>query len=156
MITHEIFKFRTNHPCQPQQKWQYHQINKTTKTEVSLASASIGAQVHDQHVSAEFIKKSVPARTFWIHELEYISLIHTEWNPGGHCFFHANSTHGCFHSNLLNGAYCCLSCGASGVNIISFTMAVYSLSYQEALQKLVFDWGLYKSDVFIGNAGVVS
>jgi DNA primase len=93
-------------------------------------------------ISADLIKQEIDPRDFYEHELSGVSLNKPEWNDGGLCPFHADKNTGSFHVNLETGSFNCFSCGEKGGDIIAFTMALYDLSFPEALAKLAQDWGL--------------
>lgn len=86
------------------------------------------------------IKQEISPLDFFNHELPDARLTKDIWNNGGICPFHNDGKPGSFFVNVESGGYNCFSCGAKGGDVISFTMAVYGLSFPEALAKLSEDW----------------
>ena len=88
------------------------------------------------------IKQEISPLDFYTHELPDAVLIKDNWNDGGLCPFHNDGKPGSFYVNLETGTYNCFSCGAKGGDVIAFTMAIYELSFFEALVKLSEEWGV--------------
>jgi DNA primase len=61
---------------------------------------------------------------------------------GGLCPFHDDHNPGSYRVNLDAGAYRCFSCGASGSDIIAYTMDMQGCGFIEALHLLADDWGV--------------
>lgn len=95
-----------------------------------------------RRINAETLKSSLPPFDFYSHELEGVTFKKHGWNDGGLCPFHADTSKGSFRVNVLTGAYKCYSCGESGGDIVSFTMALYGLAFPVALAKLADEWGI--------------
>jgi len=93
-------------------------------------------------LGAKFIKNSLSPLDFYQHELPGAKLIKHGWCDAGLCVFHNDTNTGSFKVNTETGQFKCFSCGVSGGDIISFTMALYGLNFGEALIKLADDWGL--------------
>lgn len=104
-----------------------------------------GATGHGQskkRLNAQYIKGLVNPLDFYRHELPNVQLNKAGWNDGGLCPCHTDNNPGSFRINTDTGAFICFACGASGGDIINFTMAKHGLSFPDALAKLVNDWGL--------------
>jgi DNA primase len=91
------------------------------------------------------LKKSINPGDFYISEGHVIDTRNnSKWRLGGLCPFHTDKKTGSFYINLENGAFCCFSCNSKGGDLISFVQMKYSLSFKEAIQKLVNEWRLYE------------
>ncbi|MBX9895590.1 MAG: hypothetical protein K2Y09_10475 [Nitrosomonas sp.] len=64
------------------------------------------------------------------------------WRDGGLCPFHSDKQTGSFRVNLETGAFLCFSCGSKGGDIIAFIQQRDGLSFPDALQKLIDEWGI--------------
>lgn len=95
-----------------------------------------------QRINVETLKSSLSPFDFYSHELDGVIFKKHGWNDGGLCPFHSDNSKGSFRVNLTSGAYKCYSCGESGGDIVSFTMASHALSFNEALNKLAYEWGM--------------
>lgn len=62
---------------------------------------------------------------------------------GGLCPFHDDRRPGSFFVNLDTGGFVCYSCGASGGDIIDWTMLTRGINFREALESLVDEWGVH-------------
>ena len=88
------------------------------------------------------IKSSLSPNQFYPNELKSVfgKCTGDNWHMWkGTCPFHADKNAGSFVINKSSGAYKCFACGASGGDIIAFTMQLHNLSFKEALNKL---WGV--------------
>lgn len=91
---------------------------------------------------ANTIKRTVAPLEFYRHQLPNAPLKKCGWNDGGLCPFHADKTSGSFQVNTEHGAFKCFACGTKGGDIVAFCMALYGLSFPDAITKLADDWGL--------------
>jgi len=64
----------------------------------------------------------------------------SDWKKAGVCPFHADKKVGSFFVNTVTGSFKCFSCGSGGGDIIAFTQQKYSLSFLNALQKIIKEW----------------
>lgn len=60
-----------------------------------------------------------------------------DWVDGGLCPFHDDRHAGNFRVHLGSGAYTCFACEAKGGDVLDFVQARYSLSFPQALDKLL-------------------
>jgi DNA primase len=81
----------------------------------------------------EFYRGAIPAKS---------TAIGHGWVGGGLCPFHDDNNPGSYRVNLDTGAYWCFSCGASGGDIIAYTMAIQDCRFTAALRLLADDWGV--------------
>ena len=93
-------------------------------------------------LQADYIKRLVKPLDFYKNELPDVTLKKHGWNDGGLCPFHTDNKIGSFRINCETGAYKCFSCGASGSDIIAYTMDLYGIKFTESLELLTRDWGL--------------
>jgi DNA primase len=93
-------------------------------------------------INAAILKSTINPLEYYGHELTNARLTKPEWNEGGLCPFHADRTPGSFHVNLETGGFKCFSCGASGGDIIAFTIEKYGIGFVDALKKLSHEWGV--------------
>ena len=91
---------------------------------------------------ADMIKYHVSPTEFYSHELPSVQFKRHGWNDGGLCPFHDDNHKGSFRVDLETGAFKCFACGASGSDVIAFTMALHGLQFIEALAHLVDEWRL--------------
>ncbi|MDD5463168.1 MAG: CHC2 zinc finger domain-containing protein [Methylococcales bacterium] len=95
-----------------------------------------------QQLQADYIKAALNPADFYRHELPNAPLKKHGWNDGSLCPFHADNKPGSFRVNVTTGAFKCFACGATGSDVISFTMTLQDLQFTEALTKLADEWGL--------------
>jgi DNA primase len=96
----------------------------------------------NQNLDANYIKSAINPLAFYRHELPNAPLKKQGWNDGSLCPFHTDNTKGSFRVNTDTGAFKCYSCGTKSGDVIAFTMALYGLSFTDALTKLADDWGI--------------
>lgn len=94
-------------------------------------------------LSSDEIKQAICPTGFYSKELDQLKVnAGKKWINGGLCPFHADTSAGSFYINASTGSFKCYSCGAYGKDIIAFVVKKYSLSFREALEKLVEEWGI--------------
>lgn len=87
------------------------------------------------------LKKLIDPIDFYTHEgQEIASRGQGKWKLAGLCPFHEDRNAGSFYINIVNGAFHCFSCNASGGDIISFVQKKYEMSFREVLEKLIREW----------------
>jgi DNA primase len=93
-------------------------------------------------LNADTVKNSITPLDFYRYELPNVPLIKHGWSDGGLCPFHDDRKTGSFRVNLETGAFKCFSCGMAGGDVFAFIMALYGLTFYEALTKIADDWGI--------------
>jgi DNA primase len=101
-------------------------------------------RTNSKNLQVDFIKNTITPLDFYKYELPCANLKRYGWKDGGLCPFHNDRKPGSFRVNLNTGAFKCFACGASGGDIIAFTMERYGLTFIDALQKLADEWGVYQ------------
>lgn len=91
----------------------------------------------------ESIKAGISIRAFYRSELpDMPDTRRAGWVNGGLCPFHDDGHAGSFRVNLMTGAFKCFSCQSKGGDIVAFTMGRHRLSFRDALDKLIREWGV--------------
>lgn len=91
------------------------------------------------------IKEVINPYDFYLKELDLheFGIRSGKWAIAGLCPFHEDRSAGSFKINVESGSFICFSCGAKGGDIITFTMAKYGLSFNDALKELANEWRVY-------------
>lgn len=98
---------------------------------------------HDAKFDIVTIKDRIDSHDFYLREqnLTQYGYRSGKWAVAGLCPFHPDGKPGSFKVNLENGAFKCFSCGAHGGDIIAYLQQRDQLSFREAVQYLINEWG---------------
>ena len=96
-----------------------------------------------QILNVNSIKAAINPQEFYAFQVPGLNVKRVGWIDGGLCPFHSDSNKGSFRVNTLNGSFKCFACGASGGDIIAFTIKYYAIDFKQAIQQLKCDWGVF-------------
>lgn len=100
-------------------------------------------KAHFQTSDIDVIKAGIDPQDFYAFQLPGLNVKRAGWNDGGLCPFHSDSHKGSFKVNTLTGSFNCFACGASGGDIIAFTIRYYAIDFKQAIQLLKCEWGVF-------------